>query len=140
MPDYTIIWAGDLHVFEMMPQQAVRVTSIGLAACRAAANIKLLSDTFLDHESDPTSLRIIQRGLYTGPELANKWVYRRIVRGQETARNHQTNARTRDPHRTHQHSRCCRLAAGTEREVYPRDHVVTIGLRNTLYGELAARD
>ena len=92
------------------------------------------------HESDPTSLRITQRGLYTGPELANKWVYRRVVRGQETARNHQTNARTRDPHRTHQHSRCCRLAAGTEREVYPRDHVVTIGLRNTLYGELAARD
>ena len=51
-----------------------------------------------------------------------------------------TSARTRDPHRTHQHSRCYRLAAGTEREVYPRDHVVTIGLRNTLYGELAARD
>jgi hypothetical protein len=24
--------------------------------------------------------------------------------------------------------------------VYPRDHVVTIGLRNTLCGELAARD
>ena len=23
MPDHTIIWAGDLHVFEMMPQQAV---------------------------------------------------------------------------------------------------------------------
>ena len=59
MPDYTIIWAGDLHVFEMMPQQAVRVTSVGLAACRAAANkIKLLSDTFLDQGSSSFTINL----------------------------------------------------------------------------------